>query len=812
MEISIKEIEAIEKVNLLTERIRMRKEEFLSDRPVVCSERLRLATESWKETEGDPLLLRRAKLFKKILEGIPVVIREGELIVGSQTRTINGVYPDLDTEDPALVEKEMFEEKLLYGDERTEAILLEEDKKAILDAIKYWKGKTLCAQGKTMLREFMGNKYDDFEEAVMWTGIVRNMRARTMDFGKVLNTGLNGVISEINSEREKLRRKSVLNQQEADKDIFLQSAIIACEAVIHWAKRYAVLARLQAKEEKNAKRKSELEKIAEICEHVPANPARNFYEAAQSFYFALLALNLEMAGSGEAPGRTDQYLYPFYRKDVDEGRLSPQEAGEILASCWLKLMEIHSCGSAWTRKVTQGSQFLNMTIAGVKEDGSDAVNAVSFLLLQVIRQIRSIQPHVSLRYHDGINQEFFFKALECNRDHGGGIPAFFNDKTALVNLVGKGIPLSEARNWVPQGCVERTIYPSSSLLGAGPFYNLAKILELTLNNGVDPRTGKQLGLTTGKAADFSSFEELYDAFKKQAVAVAETCATGQNLWLVFRSHYLALPYNSALVPDCIQTGVDLVSGGGKWTRKFMAALRPFGNQNVANSLAAIKKLVFEEKKITMDELLDALRVNFEGKEDLRRMLERAPKWGNDDDYVDDINSDIFRWTEEHVHSFKNPWGEPYLVSRQGPTIHYQFGKVVGALPDGRKAWTPLADGTMSPMYGTDKKGPSAVLNSAAKPDQIGSEATLLNQKFNPSTVQTREGIRKWGSLIKTYFDRFGHHVQFNIVSKGTLLDAKKHPEKYRDLVIRVAGFSAYFIDLPDDLQNEIIARTEQELA
>ncbi|MFC2060095.1 glycyl radical protein [Chloroflexota bacterium] len=803
----------IKRVNVLTDRVRKLREEFLADAPQMCSERVRLATESWKETEGEPIPLRRAKLFQRILEGMPVVIRKGELIVGSQTRTINGVYPDIDVSDPALIVKEILKDNLLYSDERvTGRMLADEDKKVILEDAEYWKGKTVCCIGEKALREFWGNKADDFSESGIWSGVARPIRARTLDYEEVLNKGLNGVITEIESEREKLRSKMVMNEHEINKNIFLQAAAIACQAVISWAKRYAELARQLAKDETDTTRKSELERIAEVCEHVPANPARNFYEAVQSFYFANLACHLETTVGGIAPGRADQYLYPFYRRDVEEGRLSLQEAAEIWGCCFLKLGEIHSAGTGWQRKQTQGSNFYNMTLAGVKEDGSDAVNDVSFLTLEVIRQLRPINPHVSVRYHDGISQEFFFRALECNRDHGGGIPAFFNDKVALVNLMGKGVSLAEARNWGPEGCVERFLLPSSSPLGAGPFYNLAKILELTLNDGIDPRTGKQLGIHTGDPTSFSSYDELCDAFKQQMAVVVEFCAAASNLWQVIRKDNFAMPYNSALMPNCIEEGADVLAGGSKRCNKFVGCLRPFGHQNVANSLAAIKKLVFEEKKISMAELLDALRANFEGKEDLRRMLENTPKWGNDDDYVDNIMSDLFRWTTQQVTSFTNSWGEPYLVSRQGPTMHYQFGKFVGALPDGRKAWDNLADGSMSPMVGTDTKGPIGVFNSASKPDQIESEATLLNMKFHPTAVQTNEGIRKWGALIKTYFDKFGHHCQFNIVSRETLIDAKEHPERHRDLVIRVAGFSAYFVDLPEGVQNELIARTEQPLA
>ena len=567
-----------------------------------------------------------------------------------------------------------------------------------------------------------------------------------------------------------------------------------------------------AEREQDENRKAELLRIARTCEWVPANPARDFFEAMQSFWFAFLAINMECASVGEAPGRFDQYMYPFFKRDIEESKITHQEAAELLALLLVKFMAMGSWCEAGRKERLQGTQLMNLTIAGVKEDGSDAANELTYLFLETLGHVKSHNPHVSFRYHDGVNREILIKAVETNLRHGGGVPAYFNDKVALVSLTQKGIPISEARNWVPLGCVERTIYPSSGLYTSGPFVNLPKVLEITLHNGVDPRTEKSVGLATGDAAQFAGFGELFEAYKKQLAYFIDSLIDFSNVWFVIRGNHWAMPYNSALLQGCLESGKDTLSGGSRWNKKLLASLRLFGHQNTANSFAAIKKLVYEEKRVTMSELLDGLAKNFEGKENLLQMCLSAPKWGNDDDYVDEIMRDIFEWTEKQITSHTNPWGEPWTVARQGLTVHYQFGNVDGALPDGRKAWEPLADGSVSAMRGTDTKGPTAIINSIGKLEHTGNESTLLNLKFHPGSLQTRAGINKFISLLKTHFDNYAHHLQCNMLSKETLLNAKAHPEEYRDLVVRVAGFSAFWVELAPKVQDEIIARTELTLA
>ncbi|MFC1982229.1 glycyl radical protein [Chloroflexota bacterium] len=802
-------IEQLNQATLLTDRVRKRKQEYLDARVHIASERSRLVTESWKETEGQPIVIRRAKAFKHLLEGNSIAIREDELIVGCQTKYVHGINPNVESETYGALHKALSKEEVQSGSPSKSAVLSEEDRQILLEDTEYWKGKNAPDQVEEEWRRLWGNKWDNIRTVRIGSPVHMRPAARTGDWGRLLHRGLNGIIAEA---RERIAGLKIYDETEIRNLQFWEATIIACEGVINYAKRYADLARQMAAEEADEVRKGELEKIAETCDWVPANPTRNFYEAIQSFFICFLALNLEIAGSSEAPGRFDQYMYPFLKKDIDEGKITYQEAGELLALFLVKLMEFDSWGTQGRQYFIQGSQNMNLTLAGVDRNGNDASNELTFLFLEVLKVVRPHQPHVSFRYHDGINPVIMIKAVETNRDHGGGIPAFFNDKVSLLSLTQKGIPLEDAREWIPQGCVERTIGSASGLYSGGPFYNMPKMLEITLNNGVDPRSGIKIGLETGDPRKFTTYEEFLEAFKKQVGYFVDVLVDHSNVWFVIRQGNLMLPYNSALLPSCMESGVDTMAGGARWSKKLMAVMRPFGHQNTANSLAAIKKLVYEEKQVSMDRLLNALKNNFEGDEELQGMLLAAPKWGNDDDYVDEIMVDMFNWTQEQVTVRKNPWGEPWAISRQGLTYHYFFGTVTGALPDGRKAEIPFADGSVSAMRGTDMKGPTAVFNSASKVDQIECDATLLNLKFFPGPLQTREGINKFISLIKNYFDNYGHHCQFNIWNRETLLEAQQHPEEYRDLVVRVAGFSAFFVELSREVQDEILSRTEHAVA
>lgn len=803
MALNTEHLNEIDKVNILTERIEKRTKAYRGAMPFISGEKARLLTESWQETEDEPIPIRRAKGFAKVLDEIPIAIREGELIVGSQTEHIIGcfAFPEWDAE---LCLKE-FEDRAIFSMDKDhyEAETDEKQKQMILEAARFWKGKSVVEKIEGTLNRLWGNRMKELYDArVFFKPFNRPPSGGTVNYQKVLNYGLHGVIEEI---KEELSKPVQLTSEGLHKLAVRQAMIIACETVIRYAKKHSKLARELAEKEKDKVRKSELERIADACDWVPANPPRDFHEALQSFWLVHLAVLQEAASESTSPGRFDQYLYPFLKQDIDEKKLIYQEAAELLGCLWIKFNEIKNFKPGHSSEFALGATLQNLTVGGVTRKGDDATNELSYLILECERQLRLPQPQLTLRYHDRLPERFLLKAGETNRDHGGGKPAFFNDKPTILGFCQAGVSLEDARDWAPQGCVERYIQFSSGSYRKVNV-NLAKALELALTNGVDPLIGKQLTPANGDPTSFKTFDEFYDAVKKQAAYMIENACHFWSVGQVVRGQEFPIPFHSALTDDCIKTGLDALEGGMRYPR-LLSNCDIVGHQNVANSLAAVKKVVYEDKTITLAELIDVLKVNFEGKDRIRAMLLAAPKYGNDDDYVDGFMKDIFGWTKEMVNQHMSPFGYPWGVARKGLTAHYYFGKGVGATPDGRKAYEPLADGSVSPMRGTDVKGPTAVLNSAAKLDHITCESTLLNQKFLKSMLSSTEGIKKLLALIKTYFDHYAYQIQVNILNPEELIDAKNHPEKYRDLVVRVAGYSAYFVELSPAVQDEIIART-----
>jgi len=798
-------IDEINKVNVLTDRVKKRKDEFLAAKEHICAVRSRLVVESWKETEGETIAIRRAKLFKKIMEENDIAIRDGELIVGSQSKYVRGASPGVEYNSYVAFEIAASEKPKARG-VVVEAILSEEDRKLLAEAAEFWKGRAPGEVSRKRVQEILGVDVDGLDEAHIVDWNTRfSPPARKADYEKVINHGLNGIIKEIREELEKLD-PSVW--EDYPKWEFLNAGITCCEAVINYAKRYAKLARELAEKESDEVRKRELEEIAERCEWVPANPARTFHEALQSFWLIHVARNLETAADGEVPGRMDQYLYPFYEKDIKEGRLTRQEAAELLGCLWVKLNEMLSVKTLVFRQQHQASHFQDTNICGVKADGTDATNELSVLILEVVRQMKMPQPPIYLRYHKDISDEVLIKAAETNRDYGGGSPAFVNDTVGILKLMDKGVPLAEARDWIVTACLAMDPNHASAIPTSPVSFHSTKAFELALHNGVDPKTGKQLGPATGDARNFKSYDEVYDAFMKQVKYFSEIANKGYGIVNRIHSELYCTPFASVLLDDCIKKGKSIENGGTRYLQ-FGPGWVDRGFQNIADSLTAMKKLVFEEKKVSMSELMDAIDANFEGKEDLRQMLLAAPKYGNDDDYADDAFNTVSMDITRLGHEYKDPWGYPITISRNGASGHWYVGMATGALPDGRKAWEAIGDAALSPVQGMDVKGPTAVILSASKVyHQEYGFSTVFNMKVTPSTLRTREGIRKFLALIKTYFDRGGWHIQFNAMGQEVLLDAKKHPEKHKDLLVRVAGYSAYFVELSEAVQDEIIARTE----
>ncbi|HVN97270.1 MAG TPA: pyruvate formate lyase family protein [Syntrophorhabdaceae bacterium] len=803
------QIDEINKVKVLTDRVKMRREEFMSATPHLDAERSHLMTESWKETEGEPLDLRRAKAFKSVMEGISVVIRDGELIVGSQSKYLLGTHPSLDY-NPTTVFELVEAASSPDVPKGRKAVVTDKEKESLLADGAYWQGRSPIRVIDDAGAEVFGDEWFALSKERVYTrphGVA--VAGRLPNYWKILSKGLLGIIDEANQELQKLVG---LTQSDAmDRYYFLRAVVIACEAVIKFAGRHAELALAMAKTEKDPVRKKELQEIAEICRRVPANPAKTFREALQSSWFVYMAMNLETAASHEIPGRIDQYYYPFYENDLKEGTITRQEAAELLGFFWVKLAEMVAARAKVEWEISETNQGRHVTIGGVDANGKDASNELTYLVLETARQLRTVQPPVYLRCHKGTPDALWMKAAEVNMERGDGVPAFLNDEAQVPYFLSKGLTYEDARDWAANGCVYGI---GKNFVGDRHItISQAKIFELTLHNGVDPKTGRQFGPKTGDVRDFTSLDQLYEAFKNQSDYFVSLLAKYHRLFWQVRNKCYSLPFHSAVIDDCISKGRNYLAGGMRYPQ-LMWGLKDRGHQNIADSLAAIKKLVFEEKRITMDRLLQAIDRNFEGAgdEEIRRMCLAAPKYGNDDDYVDEIFNDLCLWSQRRIVKETHATGFPMRSGRGGATTHAYLGKGIGALPDGRKAGEPLADGTVSPMRGADLKGPTAVINSATKVNHTEEASySLFNMKLTPTMLKSRQGLRKFVALVKTYFDRGGYHVQFNLMGQEALREAKAHPEQHKDLLVRVAGYSAYFVDLSPQIQDDIIARTEHAL-
>lgn len=788
----------------ISDRVTCLREDFLSVTPFVCGERSHIITEYWKRSDGEPIAIRRAKAFDQLLNHKQISIYDGELVVGNQTKFRRGglLYPEFDTN---WIEQEL---KILSSRETSKFEITDEDRHIILDDLTYWKGKTVRDVLLPLWKEKWGNRVEDGVKARLSFAFDTPAPhgRQVVNFPKVLSQGLLGIVAEAT---EQIERHLILSNEDLHKRYFWEATIIASKGVMAWANRYADLATKMAEEESNPQREKELREIAKNCRQVPAHPARTFHQAIQSIWFTHLAVEIENSSWGYSPGRMDQYLYPFYKRDIEQGLITRDEAKELLGCLWIKLNEIEVLHQGATAKLCQGSVYQNVTVGGQTEDGEDATNELSYLILDVEEEVKLTQPTLSLRYFDGLKDDFLQKCAEVIRS-GGGKPAIFCDTYALSTLSQYGIPLKEARTYNPTGCVEIGI-PYSSTLYFGGFLSVPKCLELALNNGKDPLTGATLGPETGDPLTFKSYDQLIEAFQTQLKESAKWVINTMNTFYAPYPDLVPTPFNSSLINDCIAVGKDINDGGTRYTK--LLATYPIGMVTAGNSLGVLKKLVFEDKKISMEDVLFALQVNFDGKQELRKMLLHAPKYGNDDDYADGIVNEVFRMVRDAVYPhYTNPWGDTVSFAYLGVTAHYFHGQTTGATPDGRMAHAPYADGSLSAYPGTDTIGPTAVIKSATKMDYAPALATLFNLKLHPATLSDGERVKKFWNLVKTYAEMGGYHIQFNVVDRKTLLDAQRHPEHYRDLVVRLAGFSVFFVDLSPQVQMEIISRTEHRFS
>jgi formate C-acetyltransferase len=582
---------------------------------------------------------------------------------------------------------------------------------------------------------------------------------------------------------------------------------IAADAVIRFAERHAEKAESLSGAETNPRRKAELDRIAAVCRHVPAHAPRNFWEAIQAYWFTHLSVITELnTWDSFSPGHLDQHLYPFYQCDLDAGTLTREEARELLGCFWVKFNNQPAPPKVGVTAAESGTytDFCNINTGGLKSDGSSAVNDLTYLVLDVIDEMRLLQPSSNLQLSKKSPDRFLRRGLEIVRK-GWGQPSIFNADMVVEELLRQGKSIEDARAGGISGCVETGAFGKEAYILTG-YFNLPKVLELTLTNGFDPRTGKQVGIESGDPRAFETYDDLLAAFRRQLHYLVDVKIRGNNVIERLYARNMPAPYLSLLVDDCISKGGDYNGGGPRYNSTYIMAVAP---GTTTDSLAALKYHVFDHRHLSMDELLAALRVNFEGCEKTRLMLwNKTPKYGNDDPYADGILVQVFNLFFDEINGRPNTKGGHYRVNYLSTTCHVYFGSVTGATPDGRKAWEPHSDG-ISPAQGADRHGPTAVIQSAAKMDHARTGGTLLNQKFTPKLVEGPEGLDNMAHLVRAYFKLDGHHIQFNVVTAETLREAQADPEKHRDLIVRVAGYSDYFCDLTPALQNEIITRTEQ---
>jgi formate C-acetyltransferase len=669
--------------------------------------------------------------------------------------------------------------------------------------IPYWQGRSI----RDLIFREMSQEWKDAYEVGIFTEFMEQRAPGHTALGDVIyGKGLLDLKSEVETS---LSRLDFLNDPEAFlKQEELRAMGTAAGAIIRLAERHAEKAEEMAAHESNPQRQAELRKIADVCRHVPAHAPRDFWEALQAYWFTHLGVISELnTWDSFCPGRLDQHLYPFYEKGLADGTLTRDRAKELLECLWVKFNNQPAPPKVGVTAAESGTytDFANINNGGLKADGSDGVNELTYLILEVVDEMRLLQPSSNLQLSKKSPERFLKRGIEIIRK-GWGQPSIFNADLVVEELLRQGKSIEDARSGGTSGCVETGSFGKEAYILTG-YFNLTKVLEITLNNGLDPRTGKRIGLDTGDPRNFSSFEELFAAYRKQLHRFIEIKVRGNNIIERTYAKYMPAPFLSLLIEDCIAKGKDYNDGGPRYNTTYIMGVGP---GSCTDSLAAIRYHVFDRKDVTMAELLEALEANFEGHErTMQVLLNKTPKYGNDDEYADALLTDLFNAFYDEVNGRKNTKGGYYRVNYLSTTCHVYFGSVTGATPDGRKAYEPLSDG-ISPVQGADRRGPTAVLKSAAKMDHARTGGTLLNQKFTPQLLEGEEGIDRLAHLVRSYFRLDGHHIQFNVVSADTLRAAQENPEKYRDLIVRVAGYSDYFCDLTTALQNEIIARTEHQ--
>jgi trans-4-hydroxy-L-proline dehydratase len=783
----------------MTERVQRLRTQSVTAIPHLSTERALLVTEASGTMGFHSPPIRRAMVFKHIMEHNTVTILDGELIVGER-----GPAPKATPTYPEICCHSLQDLDILNSRPKIPYAVSEDVRRDYAETlIPYW-------QGRTLREKIFGEMTEEWNEAYTAGIFTEFMEQRapghTVLDDKIYRKGMLDFVREIDvrlSQLDYFNDAAALRKQEE-----LRAMRLCGEAIMTFARRYADRADELACTESDPVRQDELRSIAAVCRRVPAHAPRTFHEALQAYWFVHLGVVTELnPWDSFNPGRLDQHLYPFYAGEVEQGVLTREQAKELLECLWVKFNNQPAppkVGVTAAESATY-TDFCNINSGGLRTDGSDGVNDVTYLVLDVIDEMRLVQPSSNIQLSRKNPDELLKRALRIVRK-GWGQPSIFNADTVIEEMLRQGKSIADARDGGTSGCVETGAFGKESYILTG-YFNFPKILEITLHNGVDPRTGKVIGASTGNPREFTSIEQLITAYRSQVKHFADIKIRGNNVIERLYADYMPTPFLSMLIDDCIANGADYADGGARYNTNYIQGV---GIGTLTDCLSAVKVHVFDQKTLTMEGLLTAMRTDFDGNEHMRQMLlHKTPRYGNDDDRADALMRECFEIFYDAVNGRPNTKGGVYRIQMLPTTCHVYFGSVTGASADGRRAWTPLSEG-ISPVQGADRAGPTAVLRSAAKMDHVRTGGTLLNQKFTPGLVEGEKGLETLTRLVRSYFTMGGHHIQFNVVDAETLRAAQQQPDLHRDLIVRVAGYSDYFCDLGKALQDEIIERTEHQ--
>lgn len=803
----------------MTERIARLRKRLIDQDPRICSERCKIFTESMKKDCHKPIAIRRANAFYNVLDKMTVWVADDELIAGNQAKwpKASPIYPEYSNR---WIIDEMNGKPFKWEDRPGDKFYVDDDVKAdLIECIDYWKDKALEDYLRSSLPREVLDAWDAGVIDETWV-VSCGLGNIIPDYNLVLTKGLRDVIERTEKRISELDLKEPGNVK---KKFFLEGVLIANKAVVNFSNRIAAECERQAQLCTDEKRRSELEKLADMCRNVPLNPARSFHEAVQAIYLILLAVHLESNGHAISLGRFDQYVYPFYRKDLEEGRITREEAQEIIEAFFIKCNELNKLRSWPDTEFFLGYQmFINLAICGQTKDGKDATNEISHMCIEACEELKLVTPSVSVKWFEGTDDEIMLKALEGSIKHQGGMPAFYNDLAFMRTLRNMGIADEDLVDWSPDGCIEASIPGKWDFAAKGPWLNVEKVLEITLNNGVDPNTGILFKPTGKPINECSSMDEIVKEYKDMLAYFMDLQVITEHTNDYVHCLYDINPFRSSLVQDCIGRGLDLVEGGALYSADGGPTA---GTISAGDALAAINYAVFDRKILTLDQILHACRTNYEdmtttptGPEIRSILLNKAPKFGNDDENADkwvveieDFIGSRYRYAYKSSKYGKGPVPCCFSYSQSPVTGNISFGRVIGATPDGRKKGDPVNNG-VSPANGSEKNGATAACNSVGKLPTIWiQKGGIFNMRLSKNAIASRENRMKIVDMMKTFFMKYGEHIQFNVVDSETLKDAMKHPENYKDLMVRVSGYSAYFVALSPACQADVITRAELDV-